>query len=264
MINMQMGSILEEYILDTIRKGQRDDGRSFNAYRDISIKSSPLQNTEGSADVLIGNTRVLAGIKIALDEPMSDKPEDGNIITSAELLPIASEKFEPGPPTPEAIELARVIDRGIRAANMIDTKSLFIEKGKVWSVFIDIYVLNYDGNMFDAGTIAAASALFSTRLPRLEGEDVIREGNLERLKPSNLVTSCTFGKIADKILLDMTAPEEMFSKARFTIANDENVVRAMQKGLGGSFSTSELDQMIDLSFEKGKEVRNIIKKATGE
>ena len=259
-----MGSILEEYILDTIRKGQRDDGRAFDVYRDISIKSSPLQNTEGSAEVLIGNTKVLAGVKVTLDEPMPDKPEDGNIITSAELLPLASDKFEPGPPTPEAIELARVIDRGIRAANMIDTKSLFIEKGKVWSVFIDIYVLNYDGNLFDAGTIAAASALSLTRVPKLEGEEVIREGNLERLKPANLVTSCTFGKIADKILLDMTASEEMFSKARITIANDENVVRAMQKGLGGSFSISELDQMVGLSFEKGKELRNIIKKATGE
>ncbi|MDE1823721.1 MAG: exosome complex protein Rrp42 [Candidatus Micrarchaeota archaeon] len=265
---LQENNVMGDFIKDLLQKGKREDGRKAMDYRSIEIKTNVMPNAEGSAEVNIGHTRVLAGVKVGLGAPMHDKPNEGNLMTAAELLPLASRYYEPGPPTPEAIEVARVIDRGIRAANVIDMEALFVEPEKVWEVFVDIYVLNYHGNLFDAGTLAATAALKSARMPKVEknGEEftVIREGALGKLKTKNIVTSCTFGKLFGSVVLDPDGNEESFMDARVTIASDENVVRAMQKGLGGSFSTKELDGLLDVSFEKSRSLRNIITNAAGE
>ncbi|MGC8623086.1 MAG: exosome complex protein Rrp42 [Candidatus Micrarchaeia archaeon] len=251
--------VKNEYIKEILHKGIRDDGRKFMQYRSIRASVGTIPNAEGSAEVNIGNTKVLAGIKIDVDTPMPDKPEEGNLIVSAELLPLASPDYDIGPPSPAAIELARVVDRGIRAANILDTQSLFIEKDKVWSVFIDIYVLNYDGNLFDASTLSAVAALLHTRQPKYEEEKVIREGTLPKLKTNGMVTSCTFGKINGNILLDPDGSEESIMDTRLTIANDENNnIKAMQKGLHGTFSIKEVESMIDTTFEKSKDLRSVL------
>ncbi len=260
---MHIVTITDEYIKERIRGGMRNDKRGLMSYRDITIGVGTMPNAEGSAEVNMGNTKVLAGIKIDLSEPMRDTPGEGNLVTSAELLPMASDKFDAGPPSPESIEVARVIDRGIRASGMIDTGSLFIEEGKVWTVYIDIYVLNYDGNLFDAGTLASVSALRSARMPKYENGAVVREGNLQRMKTANMCTSCTFGKIGSEILLDTDGSEESFTNARLTIANDSEYVRAMQKGIGGSFTLAEIDKLMEATFEKSKDLRSLVTKASG-
>jgi exosome complex RNA-binding protein Rrp42 (RNase PH superfamily) len=47
---------------------------------------------------------------------------------------------------------------------------------------------------------------------------------------------------------------------RMTVATDEDNVRAMQKGLRGGFSVKEVEEMIDISFNKHKELKDIIKR----
>jgi len=115
-----INSIKSTYIKELLNNGVRS-GRGLFDYRNISVVRDIIPNAEGSAQVDLGATKVLVGVKLDIDEPMPDKPNEGNIITSAELLPLASADFDTGPPSPEAIELARVVDRGIRAANVIDT-----------------------------------------------------------------------------------------------------------------------------------------------
>lgn len=258
-----MQIITNEYLKGRISKGLRDDNRAHFSFRKISIKTNEIPNAEGSAIVELGNTKVLAGIKIDVSEPMRDTPEDGNITTSAELLPMADDNYDIGPPTPFGVEFARVVDRGIRAAGVLDTSKLFIEEGKVWSVFIDLYVLNNDGNIFDAGTLASMAALLTCRMPKYENNAVIRESS-EKLFTKNIVTSCTFVKVPGGKLLDPTANEESLADARITIATDADVIRAMQKGLGGSLKSSDIDEFIDISFEKSKELSNILKKIQGD
>ena len=101
-----------------------------------------------------------------VDMPTASAPGDGVLTTGAELIPLAHESFEPGPPSEDAIELARVVDRGIRESGMIDVKQLCIKKGEeIWMVFIDIYALDYDGNLFDASNLAAVCALKNAIVP---------------------------------------------------------------------------------------------------
>ena len=130
---------------------------------------------------------------------MTDTPDQGNMTVAAELLPLASSKYETGPPTAEAIELSRVTDRGIRAGSCIDLKSLFIEPEKAWGVYIDVYVLNYGGNLFDACEIAAMTALTNAVMPNYEDGKVMRDNRTKKLKIDNIVTSTTFAKIGGKM-----------------------------------------------------------------
>ena len=249
-----------KYIREIASKKIREDGRDSFSYRSINITKSLIDNAEGSAQADLGATRVMAGIKMVVESPMEDTPDQGNLIVSAELLPLASPDFESGPPSPESIELARVVDRGIRAAECIDLSSLFIEEGKSWSVYLDLYILNYDGNLFDAGMLAAMSALKSARMPAYRDGKAVMKERTTPLKINNVVSSCTFAKIGSTIVLDPTGNEERAADARMTIETDGSMIRAMQKGLSGSFSRSEISSMIDVAFDKHSELKAHIDK----
>lgn len=249
-----------QYIKELLSKGTREDKRGMFDFRTIKILPGMIEHAEGSAQVDLGGTRVLVGAKIQLETPMKDTPNQGNLTVSAELLPLAHAEFETGPPSPESIELARVVDRGIRAANAVDLPSLFIEKDKVWGIFIDLYVLNYDGNLFDASTIAAMAALLTAKTPKYENEKANYENKSGSLKINEIVGSTTFGKIGETLVLDTNMHEENAADARVTITTDGKVVRAMQKGGSGSFSSEEIEKLVDVSFDKYKEIRSHLEK----
>ncbi|MEM3827382.1 MAG: exosome complex protein Rrp42 [Candidatus Micrarchaeaceae archaeon] len=249
-----------KYIRELASKKIREDGRESLAYREISVAKRLIGNAEGSAQVDIGATRVMAGVKMVVESPMEDTPDLGNLIVSAELLPLASPDFESGPPSPESIELARVVDRGIRAAECIDLGDLLIEEGKAWSVYIDLYILNYSGNLFDASTLAAMSALLNTKVPAYRDGKAIMNERSTPLKINNVVSSCTFAKIGNTIFLDPSINEEKAADARMTIATDGKVIRAMQKGLSGSFSRNEISEIVEVALSKHSELKAHIEK----
>ena len=136
---------IKDYIISLLSKDVRIDGRKPLDYRDpIKIELNISKNAEGTAKVTIGETEVIAGVKLAVGEPFPDTPNEGVLMVGAELLPLSSPEFESGPPGPQANELARIIDRGIRESGMIDTEKLVIRKGElVWMVYVDIYYLEY-------------------------------------------------------------------------------------------------------------------------
>ncbi len=252
------------YVRNMLKEGKRIGGRGMMDFREIKVKAGVIEHAEGSAQADVGDTRVLAGVKLMPEDPMPDTPDQGNIITNAELLQLAYEEYEPGPPNPESVEFARVVDRGIRAASCIDLASLVLEDKKVWSVFIDLYVLNYGGNLLDAGYLAAMAALMNAKVPKYENGVADHRQRDKSLKISNIVTSTTFGKIDGSILLDMDINEERIADTRLTVVMDGNVLRAMQKGLKGSLTIQEIGKMIDTSMEKHAQLKSILENAVKE
>lgn len=255
-------SIKRDYLSKLAEQGRRVDGRKFDGYRKIDIETGVVSQAEGSARVKIGNTQVLVGIKMDVGEPYSDSPESGVLTTAAELIPLASPDFEAGPPRENAIELARVVDRGVRESEVIELEKLCIEPGeKVWIVFIDIHILDYDGNLFDAASLAALAALFTAKVPakRFElGEDY-------PLPLKDPPVSCTSVKYNDVVVLDPSLDEEEIAEARLTVATDKNGdIRAMQKGLSGSFTCEEIKKVIKVSIDNGREIREILYKSIGK
>ncbi len=256
-----IAQILKEYIYQSLTEKKRTDGRELYEYRQIQIEPGVIEVAEGSARVHLGNTDVLAGIKIATGEPFSDTPDVGVLTTNAELIPMASPYFESGPPNPKSIELSRVVDRGLREGEVIDLKKLCIEPGeKVWIMFLDLHILDYDGNLFDAGALASVAALASTKVPASQYE----LGDDFQLPIKNWPVMTTFAKIKDVTVLDPSLEEEKVADARLSIYTDQDGhVRAMQKGLNGGFTLDEVKDMVKKSEEKGKELRKILMDAVG-
>jgi exosome complex component RRP42 len=251
----------ENYVRKLIEEGMRIDERKFDEFREIKIETDVIKKAEGSARVLIGNTHVLVGVKMSVNEPFPDTPNEGVLIVNAELVPVASPTFEPGPPNENAIEIARIVDRGIRESKCIDLEKLCMEEGKkAWNVNIDIHVLDHDGNLIDASALGAMAALISAKIPRYEDEKVIYGEYTGKIPLVDTPIAVTISKISNKLLIDPNLEEENALDARVTIATNENgEICAIQKGGTGFFTTEELKKAADLSIEKGKELRKLVK-----
>jgi len=251
----------EKYALELMQKGKRIDERKFDEFRKIEIEKNIIEKAEGSASVKIGETHVIAGVKLNIGTPFDDRPEEGVLIVNAEFTPLASPEFESGPPSEDAVELARVVDRGIRESKCIKMEDLVIEpKEKVWSVFVDIHIINQDGNLMNAAGLAAMIALQNTKIPKIEDEKIVR-GDYERDLP---VVHCpiniTICKVGKKYLIDPILEEENAINSKLTIAvMEDDKICAMQKQGKEGIVFEELEEMIDLAIKKTKELRKLIK-----
>jgi exosome complex component RRP42 len=251
----------ESYVRKLVEEGMRVDERKFDEFRPIKIEKNVIKTAEGSARVMIGNTHVLVGVKMSVGVPYPDTPNEGVLIVNAELVPVASPTFESGPPNADAVELARVVDRGIRESKCIDLASLCIEEKKeVWMVNVDIHVLDHDGNLIDASAIGAIVALMNTKVPKYEDGKINIDIKDRDLPVSDVPIAITTVKISDKLLIDTTVEEENALDARITLStNEKGELCAAQKGGNGYFTTEELIKAVDLSILKGKEIRNLVK-----
>lgn len=246
-----------------IVKEKRIDNRKSDDYRNVMIEKNIISSAEGSSRVKIGDSEVIAGVKLGIGEPYPDTPNEGTMMVSAELVPLASPEFESGPPSEESIELARVVDRAIRESKCIDFEKLCIEPRKTaWTVFIDIDVLNDDGNLIDASGLAAITALLITKMPELEKDEEKYRVNYEK-KESNLPVkgipvSTTFVKIDDSIIVDPNLAEWKAMQARLTIGTIDGKICSLQKGGSQGFSLAEIENMAKIAEKKGNELRKMI------
>jgi len=241
----------------------RLDGRSLEEYRKpVKIETNISNMAEGSAKVTIGDTVVIAGVKMDVGEPYPDSPDEGVLIVTVELLPLSSPDFLPGPPREQATELARIVDRGIRESQMIDTKKLCIKEGElVWAIFLDIYTINDDGNLIDAAALASVIALSNTMLPKLE-KDKVKYGELTKTKLplKSLPITCTLAKLDGNIIIDPNREEESLIEARLSIAvNEKGEMNAMQFGGNSALTVEEIMKMVDIAIDKNKELRKLVK-----
>jgi exosome complex component RRP42 len=250
--------ILQTHILDLAAEGRRLDGRGPDEYRTLSVEPGFVTTADGSALVRLGETIALAGIKLELGKPFPDTPNAGVLTTNAELIPLSSPTFEPGPPQPGAIEVSRVVDRAIRAAEMIDLTKLCVAPGeKTWVCYTDIHILGHDGNLIDAALAAAVAALSGATVPAK------RFGVAEAdypLEVQHVPIECTFVRLGDTIVVDPTFDEEHAAQGRLTVATDESGrVVAMQKGLVGAFSPDDVRSVVRRAFEHGDRLRRIVR-----
>jgi exosome complex component RRP42 len=256
---METPRITRERIKQYLAEGKRFDGRKLDEFREISIETGVSKNAEGSARVRIGKTEVLVGVKMAADAPYADSPDKGNLMVTAELIPLSSPRFENGPPRFEAIELGRVIDRGIRESKFIELEKLCIKEGeKVWTVFIDIYSINDDGNLLDAAGIGAIAALKTAKIPKYDeeaGAVLFGEWTDKKIPvKKDLPISLTVHKIGNSLLVDPTREEEDISETRITMASSNGMIFSMQKGEAVQLDVEEFEEILDLVAKVEKEV----------
>jgi exosome complex component RRP42 len=254
-------------ILELLKEGKRVDGRLFDEVRELTIDVGVIPKAEGSARVRLGDTEVVSGVKVQPERPFPDTGDQGMLICTAEILPIAHPSAETGPPQPPVIELARVTDRGIRESKMLDMKQLVLEKDKsVIGIFCDNAVTDHDGNLFDACSYATTAAINSCKIPKYEMKDdkpVKIENEFITPPITTLPVSVTMAKIDEYIIVDPNLDEWSIMDSRITITtnSDGNVV-ALQKGGSGGFTQDELVKCAEISVKVGSKIREIIKESS--
>jgi exosome complex component RRP42 len=255
-----------EVMISMLSKGLRISGRRVDEFRPISIVKDYIPNADGSAFVKLGGTQVLVGVKLEVGSPFPDTPNEGNLMINAEFVPTASPVFEPGPPDENAIELARVIDRGIREAKAINLSKLVIIPGrKVWNIWVDIYVLDHDGNLIDASSIGTLAALMTAKLPKVEvreGGEVIIDKNVrtEPLPLNKAVVTVTVCKVGNYLIVDPDLEESALSDVKVTVAvSEDGLITGIQKSGQGYLSEDDVLAIMNIALTKGKEVINTVK-----
>ncbi|HLP79751.1 MAG TPA: exosome complex protein Rrp42 [Acidobacteriota bacterium] len=256
-----MAEDFKNHVLRAIKSNVRFDGRTNDQYRKTTIDYDVSWTAEGSARVSIGNTVILAGVKLSLDKPYPDTPDSGMLMIESNLLPLASPLFESGPPGIDSIELARVIDRGVRESHAIDLDGLCVEKGeKVWFVTVDICTVNVDGNLFDASSLAVMAALQHTVFPSIEdGVIDYKKKTSKKLPLKECPIAVTIWKVGDTLVVDPSQVEESVFESRLTVTSTEDgTIVAMQKGGDAPLTQADVERMVDMAIAKAAELRKTL------
>ncbi|HWQ20787.1 MAG TPA: exosome complex protein Rrp42 [Methanotrichaceae archaeon] len=248
-----ISEIRKDFLYNLLLKGERSDGRGFEGYREISIERNLISKAEGSALVKLGKSQVLVGVKMQPGEPFPDSPNRGVIITNAELVPLASPTFEPGPPNETGIELARLVDRGVRESKAVDLEALCIVPGKqVWIIFIDVHILDDCGNILDASSLGAIAALLTTKVPASKfglGDDY-------PLPVRDIPIATTAIEFSDVVMFDPDSDEESIANTKLTvITTADGSICGMQKSGTGVLGPDQIYRIVDIAGEKAKEIR---------
>lgn len=261
-----MVDIIREHILSILKSNRRIDGRNFDEYRKCTVEYGVSKGAEGSARVVLGETEIIAGIKMEVNKPFPDTPNEGGIMINVELRPLSNPDFELGPPSFDAIEISRVVDRAIREGHAIDFKKLCIKEGELsWMIIIDVYPMNDAGNLIDAASLASLAALQDAKFPKLEKDNVVnyKESSGKKLQLKSMPLCCTVVKLSDCLLLDPGLDEENNFDSKLTVGVlEDGTICSMQKGGEIGLTSEEIDSMIEIAIKKTKEIRKVLAKWT--
>jgi len=151
------------------------------------------------------------------------------------------------------IELARVVDRGVRESKAVDLEALCIVPGKqVWIIFIDVHILDDCGNILDAASLGAIAALLTTKVPASKfglGEDYM-------LPVRDIPIATTAIEFSDVLMFDPGVDEEAIANTRLTvISTTDGKICGVQKSGTGTLKPEQIYRIVDIACEKAGEIR---------
>lgn len=218
----------------------RTDGRQPNELRQISIIPDVLRYAEGSAQINMGETKVICTASVEPNVPKWLMGQGSGWI-SAEygMLPRSThtrlnrEKAATGGRTQE---IARLIGRSLRAA--VDLKALGEKQ-----IYIDCDVIQADGGTRTAaitgGFVALALALKFMK----------EQGQIATIPIKNYVAAVSVGLGHMGAILDLNYDEDSSIKTDMNIVmtNKKELVEIQGTAEGATFSFQQLNEMIELA-----------------
>ena len=160
-----------------------------------------------------------------------------------------------------------MVDRALRESGAIDFSELVLVPGeKVLVIWLDVYVLDHDGNLFDAAMLASTAALFDARYPEyVVLEDGSVEVNQESRRPlpmNKKVVSVTLGILENFFLVDPSLEEEVVANGKVTFAFDEEgKLVGVQKSGPAWVDVERLPTAFNLAYSKYKELLKALEEA---
>ncbi|KAF8979053.1 Exosome complex component RRP42 [Entomortierella lignicola] len=286
-----------DYILKGIECNIRADGRQRSDYREVTVETGVVSQTSGSARVRIaGGTDVLVSIKaeigpVQVDPETGDGADKGQIVCSVECAPSASQQFEgrgaddlnneltqmmsrflshntttpvhkSSSSSPSSSTESPVASTGPGGINL--SKLCIIPGQQCWVLFVDALVMDYGGNLMDAIFMGTRAAIYDTRIPKTEVQD-LGDGQfefevLDDAEDTDIVDGrddmpicVTLNKIGARHIVDASPLEELCTEAKLVVAvNKSGEICGLQKGQDGGIEPSLLLEMIQVGKVMGQ------------
>eukprot|EP00013_Stygamoeba_regulata_P022040 CAMPEP_0177660374 /NCGR_PEP_ID=MMETSP0447-20121125/18004_1 /TAXON_ID=0 /ORGANISM="Stygamoeba regulata, Strain BSH-02190019" /LENGTH=321 /DNA_ID=CAMNT_0019165431 /DNA_START=73 /DNA_END=1034 /DNA_ORIENTATION=- len=212
------------FALAALRQSTRIDGRGLHDYRNLTLS---FGCEPGQVMVELGRTRVYVVVSSEIVRPYTERPTEGFFYFNVQFAPMASPHFESNKfkPSPDAVELGRILERSLRESRAVDSEALcIVANEKVWSIRVDIRVLDHNGNIIDCAGLATILALLHFRRcdVTIDGDDVTVHPPRERqpvpLTVHHIPVPVTFAFFENKALVvDPSHEEEQIMVGRMTI-----------------------------------------------
>uniref|UniRef100_A0A7S0UKW6 Ribosomal RNA-processing protein 42 n=1 Tax=Polytomella parva TaxID=51329 RepID=A0A7S0UKW6_9CHLO len=217
------------YIRECLIQNMRIDGRGAFDCRSCEFELGIVSQAAGSARLRLGSTDVIVCVKIELGHPAPITPNQGSLKVSVECSSCASPEFIGRGGDQWAAFMSQILERSLSTSSGssgVDLTQLIVVPGKTcWRLFVDGLVLNDDGNVLDALSLAAFMALQDTRIPHVSvaagagggASDDDAEPELEldddpehcvRLDMARVPVVVTVGLVKDHPIIDASLAEE--------------------------------------------------------
>uniref|UniRef100_A0A4X1V9E3 Exosome complex component RRP45 n=2 Tax=Sus scrofa TaxID=9823 RepID=A0A4X1V9E3_PIG len=256
------------FLLRAIEEKKRLDGRQTYDYRNIKIS---FGTDYGCCIVELGKTRVLGQVSCELVSPKLNRATEGILFFNLELSQMAAPAFEPGRQSDLLVKLNRLLERCLRNSKCIDTESLCVVAGeKVWQIRVDLHLLNHDGNIIDAASIAAIVALCHFRRPdvSVQGDEVTLYTPEERdpvplsIHHMPICVSFAFFQQGTYLLVDPNEREELVMDGLLVIAmNKHREICTIQSSGGIMLLKDQVLRCSKIAGVKVLEITELIQKA---
>ncbi|XP_048189399.1 exosome complex component RRP45 isoform X1 [Perognathus longimembris pacificus] len=256
------------FLLRAIQEKKRLDGRHTYDYRRLRISFGA---DFGCCVVELGKTRVLGQVSCELVSPKLNRPTEGILYFNLELSQMAAPAFEPGRQSDLLVKLNRLLERCLRNSKCIDTESLCVVAGeKVWQIRVDLHLLNHDGNIIDAASIAAIVALCHFRRPdvSVQGDEVTLYTPEERdpvplsIHHMPICVSFAFFQQGTYLLVDPSEREERVMGGLLVIAmNKHREICTIQSSGGIMLLKDQVLRCSKIAGVKVAEITELIQKA---
>ncbi|XP_076850138.1 exosome complex component RRP42 isoform X2 [Brachyhypopomus gauderio] len=264
MASVRVSEAEKVYIMHGVLDDLRLDGRGCEDYRHMEIETDVVSNTDGSAKVRLGHTDILVGIKAELKRPKPTVPDEGYLEFFVDCSANATPEFEGRGGEELGVELSNTLYKVFGSRRSLDLRRLCICPGEhCWVLYVDVLLLQCDGNLFDAMSIAIKAALFNTRIPSVrvsEDEEGSKEIELSddpydclRLGVENVPCIVTLCKIGHRHVVDATLQEKACSAASLLVAlTPRGAVTCVRKLGPGSLDPDSIFEMMETGKRVGK------------
>ncbi len=221
-----------------IKNGLRLDGRRFDETRQIEARVGILKNAEGSAYFRLGDTIAIAGVygPRKVFPKHQEESEKAILRTKYSMAPFSTiERSRPG------------LSRRSMEISMVTRQALipvvFLDEFPRTAIDVHIEVLQADASTRCVGINAAALALADAGIPMRD-----------------LIASCSAGKIAGHIVLDIAGKEDTAGDLDLPVAYYPKEKKITLLQMDGIAARDEIKNILQLAvkgcekiYEKQKE-----------
>ncbi|UCE39962.1 MAG: ribonuclease PH [Candidatus Aminicenantes bacterium] len=223
----------------------REDNRSADTIRPLSLTPDYLDFADGSALIEVGKTKVVAGATIEEKVPSFLKGSGKGWITAEyAMLPCSTEKRTPRERGPGRMsgrtqEIQRLIGRSLRTVTDL---GILGER----TITIDCDIIQADGGTRTASVTAGCVAL------ALALKKMMDEGTIDEMPLQNLVSAVSVGIVDGNLLLDLDYKEDSSAEVDMNVIKTDTgkIVEIQATAEKSPFTKKDFNALLGLA-DKG-------------